>query len=208
METFDEYGQRMISENKISSMQKYMQMKNNLLEYSKEMGYDIQFETLTNEFRNNFTKKNTAKIYNPSEREVGAREGSVSWTPDWGNKYAIEKDKDSAGREMRFYKEKGLDGKEHYYVDWQIDFNKNFAIAYILPQTNRKTDLAPLSLTLKKKHLELQYKLEQGKAQTYFTQPFFIIVVDKKYASEKILKAAEQKPIMLMQDDPLFMEDE
>lgn len=54
METFDEYGQRMISENKISSMQKYMQMKNNLLEYSKEMGYDIQFETLTNEFRNNF----------------------------------------------------------------------------------------------------------------------------------------------------------
>lgn len=54
METFDEYGQRMISENKISSMQKYMQMKNNLLEYSKEMGYDIQFETLTNEFRNKF----------------------------------------------------------------------------------------------------------------------------------------------------------
>lgn len=29
-------------------------MKNNLLEYSKEIGYDIQFETLTNGFRNNF----------------------------------------------------------------------------------------------------------------------------------------------------------
>ena len=104
--------------------------KNKKLSYTfpKDFGPKavIKFNTaLTNyEFRNNFTKKNTAKIYNPSEREVSAREGSVSWTPDWGNKYAIEKDKDSAGREMRFYKEKGLDGKEHYYVDWQIDFNK------------------------------------------------------------------------------------
>jgi putative lipoprotein len=70
----------------------------------------------------------------------------------------------------------------------KIDFNKNFAIAYILPQTNRKTDLAPLSLTLKKKRLELQYKLEQGKAQTYFTQPFFIIVVDKKYVDYNIVE--------------------
>ena len=69
----------------------------------------------------------------------------------------------------------------------KIDFNKNFAIAYILPQTNRKTDLAPLSLTLKKKRLELQYKLEQGKVQTYFTQPFFIIVVDKKYVDYNIV---------------------
>jgi putative lipoprotein len=43
-------------------------------------------------------------------------------------------------------------------------------------------------LTLKKKRLELQYKLEQGKAQTYFTQPFFIIVVDKKYVDYNIVE--------------------
>ena len=42
----------------------------------------------------------------------------------------------------------------------------------------------------------------------WFNEYLFRLVVDKKYASEKILKAAEQKPIMLMQDDPLFMEDE
>ena len=62
----------------------------------------------------------------------------------------------------------------------KIDFNKKFAIAFILPQTNRKTVLEPLSLTLKGKQLDLLYKLEQGKVQTYFTQPFFLIVVDKK----------------------------
>jgi len=70
----------------------------------------------------------------------------------------------------------------------KIDFNKNFAIAYILPQTNRKTVLAPLSLTLKKKHLVLEYKLEQGKGQTFFTQPFFIIVVDKKYVDYNVVE--------------------
>ena len=72
--------------------------------------------------------------------------------------------------------------------DGEIDFNKNFAIAYILPQTNRKTVLAPLSLTLKKKHLVLEYKLEQGKGQTFFTQPFFIIVVDKKYVDYNVVE--------------------
>ena len=70
----------------------------------------------------------------------------------------------------------------------KIDFNNNFAIAYILPKTNRKTVLAPLSLILKKNHLELQYKLEQGKVQSYYTQPFFIIVVNKKYIYYKVVE--------------------
>jgi len=35
----------------------------------------------------------------------------------------------------------------------------------------------------------------------------FRLVVDRKYASEKVLKAAQQKPIMLLQDDPLFQDD-
>jgi len=71
----------------------------------------------------------------------------------------------------------------------KIDFNKKFAIAFILPQTNRKTVLEPLSLTLKGKQLDLLYKLEQGKVQTYFTQPFFLIVVDKKYADYNIVES-------------------
>lgn len=54
MEVFDEYGQRMISENKSSSADKYRQAKQNLLDFSKENGYNVQFETMTNEFRNDF----------------------------------------------------------------------------------------------------------------------------------------------------------
>ena len=41
----------------------------------------------------------------------------------------------------------------------------------------------------------------------WFNEFMFRLVVDKKYASEKVLKAAQQKPVMLMHDDPLFQED-
>ena len=41
----------------------------------------------------------------------------------------------------------------------------------------------------------------------WFNEFMFRLVVDRKYASEKVLKAAQQKPIMLLQDDPLFQDD-
>ena len=41
----------------------------------------------------------------------------------------------------------------------------------------------------------------------WFNEFMFRLVVDKKYASEKVLKASQQKPVMLMHDDPLFQED-
>ena len=41
----------------------------------------------------------------------------------------------------------------------------------------------------------------------WFNEFMFRLVVDRKYASEKVFKAAQQKPIMLLQDDPLFQDD-
>ena len=41
----------------------------------------------------------------------------------------------------------------------------------------------------------------------WFREYMFRLVVDKKYVSEKILKAAEQEPIMVMPEDPLFLPD-
>lgn len=41
----------------------------------------------------------------------------------------------------------------------------------------------------------------------WFNEYSFRLVVDKKYASEKILKAEKTKPVMLMPDDPLFDAD-
>lgn len=41
----------------------------------------------------------------------------------------------------------------------------------------------------------------------WFREYMFRLVVDKKYVPEKILKANEQKPIMVMPEDPLFLPD-
>lgn len=41
----------------------------------------------------------------------------------------------------------------------------------------------------------------------WFNEYMFRLVVDKKYVPADILKAAEQKPIMVMPEDPLFQED-
>ena len=42
----------------------------------------------------------------------------------------------------------------------------------------------------------------------WFREYMFRLVVDKKYVSEKLLKDFEQKPIMVMPEDPLFLMDE
>ena len=41
----------------------------------------------------------------------------------------------------------------------------------------------------------------------WFREYMFRLVVDKKYVSDKLLKDFEQKPIMVMPEDPLFQED-
>ena len=42
----------------------------------------------------------------------------------------------------------------------------------------------------------------------WFREYMFRLVVDKKYVPEKILKAAELEPVMVMPEDPLFLPDE
>ena len=42
----------------------------------------------------------------------------------------------------------------------------------------------------------------------WFNEYSFRLVVDKKYVPERILKAAETKPVMLMPEDPLFGTDD
>jgi bleomycin hydrolase len=42
----------------------------------------------------------------------------------------------------------------------------------------------------------------------WFREYMFRLVVDKKYVSSTLLKEYEQKPLMVMPEDPLFSVDE
>ena len=71
----------------------------------------------------------------------------------------------------------------------KIDFSKNFVIAYILPETSLETEFSPLSLAVKgRARLVLKYRLKQGAQRSFTTQPFFLIVVDRKYADYTVEK--------------------
>ena len=54
MEVFDEFEQQKISENRKDSADKYRQAKQNILDFSQITGYNVQFETITNEFSSKF----------------------------------------------------------------------------------------------------------------------------------------------------------
>lgn len=63
-----------------------------------------------------------------------------------------------------------------------IDFSKSFVIAKVIPSTDRETVLAPIKLIeMGYGKMQLIYSLKQGKQQSYFTQPMFILILDNKY---------------------------
>ena len=68
-----------------------------------------------------------------------------------------------------------------------IDWSKEFVIAVIKPVTDVETVMEPLSLTKKGKSLVLNYSLNSGSRMSYTIRPFFLIVVDKRWADLSVV---------------------
>ncbi len=63
-----------------------------------------------------------------------------------------------------------------------IDFEKQFVLAVVLPPTDIETDIDPESVELKGDSLVYTYEVEIGEKLSYTIQPMSIIILDKKYA--------------------------
>ena len=73
-----------------------------------------------------------------------------------------------------------------------IDFAKEFAIAVVLPKTDIATIIVPVSLKKGSDNsLVFQYKTELGDEQSYTNRPFLLVIVDKKFDGNVILKRIE-----------------
>ncbi len=69
-----------------------------------------------------------------------------------------------------------------------IDFANQSVIAVISPETNRATELLPVSLVKRTDgKLVFTYRKKTGAAQTYTTRPFLAILIDKSVAGELVL---------------------
>ena len=69
-----------------------------------------------------------------------------------------------------------------------VDFAKQSIIAVITPETNRATELLPISLVKRTDgKLVFTYRKKTGAAQTSTTRPFLAVLIDKSVAGTVVL---------------------
>lgn len=68
----------------------------------------------------------------------------------------------------------------------KIDFDRQFVIGIVLPETNDETTIIPGRLTRSGDTLTMEYSVKIGERNlSYTTQPVMLLVVDKKYKAGK-----------------------
>ena len=78
-----------------------------------------------------------------------------------------------------------------------IDFDKQFALAIVLPVTDVATEIIPQKVEAKGDQLLYSYEVKTGKQQSFSIQPVSIIMIDKQFENHEVILINEQ----LMQDN-------
>lgn len=70
-----------------------------------------------------------------------------------------------------------------------IDFSEQYVIAVVLPETQTTTELKPVHLTQNEDdELTFTYKKEEGKEMEHTIKPALIVLVDKEYQNDVMVK--------------------
>ena len=67
-----------------------------------------------------------------------------------------------------------------YGVPTDVDFRREFVVAVILPVTNRYTEIEPVSVNREGDRVYFTYQVFRGAMQSYYTQPFTAVVLDRR----------------------------
>ncbi len=69
-----------------------------------------------------------------------------------------------------------------------IDFDTQYVIAVAVPETDRNTEIEPVSLTRgKDRKVVFKYKVELGDVMSYRINPILIIIVNKEFDGDVVL---------------------
>lgn len=68
-----------------------------------------------------------------------------------------------------------------------IDFNWQFVIAVVLPETSVQTAISAKMLIATKQKITLLYQVDKGARLGYTMRPIMLLVVDKKYDTGKVI---------------------
>ena len=142
-------------------------------------------------------------------------------------KMAIASLKDSAKMYSSYDVGKQLDRKRGYLDTQNYDYASLFGTTFPMNKADRISTFdsgSTHAMTLTAVDLDdqgnpVKWKVENSWGPDYgqkgclimtnrwFNEYMFRLVVNKKYVPDNILKASEQKPVMVMPEDPLFAED-
>jgi len=142
-------------------------------------------------------------------------------------KMAIASLKDSAKMYSSYDVGKQLDRKRGYLDTQNYDYASLFGTTFPMNKADRISTFdsgSTHAMTLTAVDLDdqgnpVKWKVENSWGSSYgqngclimtnrwFNEYMFRLVVNKKYVPDNILKASEQKPVMVMPEDPLFAED-
>ncbi len=68
-----------------------------------------------------------------------------------------------------------------------IDFNPQFVIAVVLPETSVQTAISAKMLIATKQKITLLYQVDKGARLGYTMRPIMLLVVDKRYDTGKVV---------------------
>lgn len=82
-----------------------------------------------------------------------------------------------------------------------IDFDKQFVLAIVRPETNVNTQITPNTLTADDNELKFNYNILQGRSQGHNIVPALILIIDREYLRQNINVSSRVKHLTI-EDDP------
>ena len=76
-----------------------------------------------------------------------------------------------------------------------INFNRQFVVAVILPETNRQTDIQTVMLKRNGDRLYYSYLVREGHKTSYTIRPFAAVVVDRNEPSDVVFQRVTQSDL-------------
>ncbi len=74
----------------------------------------------------------------------------------------------------------------------RVDFDAQFVIALVLPETKYDTQILPQRLIKRGNRITLYYKVRQGRARSFTIRPIYLVKVDSQYEAEEVVTVREK----------------
>lgn len=69
-----------------------------------------------------------------------------------------------------------------------IDFDKQFVLAIVLPETDIMTEIIPQKVEAKDNQLFYSFEVKTGEQQSFTIQPISIIIIDKQFENYEVVE--------------------